>query len=85
MAEAHQEPPVPGPPATLTIDVELQRAMDEAMGGRPGGAVALDPQTGEILALTSNTAYDPNVFSGGKPKVVRALNVPVSPPLVKMG
>jgi penicillin-binding protein 2 len=65
VAEAQQEPPVPGPPATLTIDVELQRAMDEAMGGRPGGAVALDPQTGEILALTSNTAYDPNLFSSG--------------------
>ncbi len=65
VAEAQQEPPVPGPPATLTIDVELQRAMDEAMGGRPGGAVALDPRTGEVLALTSNTAYDPNVFSGG--------------------
>jgi penicillin-binding protein 2 len=63
--EAQQEPPVPGPPATLTIDVELQRAMDEAMGGRAGGAVALDPRTGEVLALTSNTAYDPNVFSGG--------------------
>ncbi|PYQ11245.1 MAG: penicillin-binding protein 2 [Acidobacteria bacterium] len=65
VAEAQQEPPVPGPPGTLTIDVELQRAMDEAMGGRPGGAVALDPQTGEILALSSNPAYDPNVFSGG--------------------
>jgi penicillin-binding protein 2 len=60
-----QEPPVPGPSATLTIDVELQRAMDEAMGGRPGSAVALDPQTGEVLALTSNPAYDPNLFSGG--------------------
>jgi penicillin-binding protein 2 len=65
VSEAQQEPPVPGPPATLTIDVELQRAMDEAMGGRPGSAVALDPQTGEILALTSNPAYDPNLFSGG--------------------
>jgi penicillin-binding protein 2 len=66
VAEApQQEPPVPGPPATLTIDVELQRAMDEAMGGRPGSAVALDPQTGEVLALTSNPAYDPNLFSVG--------------------
>jgi penicillin-binding protein 2 len=66
VAEApQQDPPVPGPPATLTIDVELQRAMDEAMGGRPGGAVALDPQTGEVLALTSNTSYDPNLFSVG--------------------
>src|SRR5256885_16134437 len=37
--------------------------MDEARGGRPGRAVALDPHTGEILALTSNTAYDPNLFS----------------------
>jgi penicillin-binding protein 2 len=75
VAEApQQEPPVPGPPATLTIDVELQRAMDAAMGGRPGGAVALDPQTGEILALTSNTAYDPNLFSSSiSPAVWQAL------------
>ena len=65
VSEAPSEPPVPGPPATLTIDVELQRAMDEAMGGRPGTAVALDPQTGEVLALTSNPAYDPNLFSVG--------------------
>src|SRR5262249_54574678 len=55
---------------TLTIDVELQRAMDDAMGGRPGSAVALDPQTGEVLALTSNPAYDPNLFSVGIPPTV---------------
>jgi len=83
VAEAQQEPPVPGPPATLTIDVELQRAMDEAMAGRPGGAVALDPQTGEILALTSNTAYDPNVFSGAiSPAVWQALIKDTETPLM---
>jgi penicillin-binding protein 2 len=48
--------------------------MDQAMGGRPGGAVALDPRTGEILALTSNTAYDPNLFSSSiSPAVWQAL------------
>ena len=74
VAEAQQEPPAPGLPATVTVDVELQRAMDEAMGGRPGGAVALDPNTGEILALTSNTAYDPNLFSSSiSPAVWQAL------------
>ena len=74
VAEAQQEPPAPGLPATVTIDVELQRAMDEAMGGRPGSAVALDPHTGEILALTSNTAYDPNLFSSSiSPAVWQAL------------
>jgi len=70
VAEAQQESPMPGPAATLTIDVELQRAMDDAMGGRPGSAVALDPQTGEVLALTSNPAYDPNLFSVGIPPTV---------------
>jgi penicillin-binding protein 2 len=65
VAAAGLEPPVEGPPLTLTLDVELQRAVEAAMAGRAGGVVALDPDTGEVLAMTSTPAYDPNAFAAG--------------------
>ena len=43
----------------------LQAAMEAAFEGRSGSAVALDPETGEILAMTSTPAYDPNQFTTG--------------------
>ncbi len=70
VAELTREPPRPGPSLTLTIDQDLQAAMERAFHGRSGSAVALDPETGEILAMTSTPAYDPNRFSAG---VERAL------------
>ena len=65
VAEAEHEAAVDGPSLTLTLDLELQKAMERAFVGRPGSAVALDPQTGEILAMNSTPAYDPNDFTGG--------------------
>ena len=65
VAEAERVPPVDGPPATLTIDLDLQAAVEEAMAGKSGSVVALDPETGEILAYLSTPAYDPNSFSAG--------------------
>jgi len=59
------QPPTDGPSLTLTLDADLQRVTEEAMGGRAGSAVALDPTTGEILAMTSTPAYDPNLFATG--------------------
>ena len=50
---------------TLTLDAELQKATEAAFQGRSGSAVALDPETGEILAMTSTPAYDPNRFTTG--------------------
>ena len=47
------------------IDAALQAAMEQAFEGRAGAAVALDPETGEILAMTSTPAYDPNEFTTG--------------------
>ena len=44
----------------LTIDLDVQRAADEAMKDAPGAAVALDARTGAILALASRPLYDPN-------------------------
>jgi penicillin-binding protein 2 len=63
--EAERQPPEDGPSLTLTIDAGLQSAMEKAFAGRAGSAVALDPRTGEILAMASTPAYDPNLFTTG--------------------
>ncbi len=55
--------PVPGKDVTLTLDIELQRAGEEALGKSRGAVVALDPGTGEVLALVSTPSFDPNMFS----------------------
>ncbi len=65
VAETERRSPVDGPSLTLTLDSDLQTAMEKAFKGRAGSAVALDPETGEILAMTSTPGYDPNVFSTG--------------------
>jgi penicillin-binding protein 2 len=49
----------------LTIDLELQRVAETALGGEAGSIVALDPRNGEILALVSHPAFDPNRLSRG--------------------
>lgn len=65
VSEAERRPPRDGPDFTLSIDASLQEAMERAFEGRSGSAVALDPETGEILAMTSIPAYDPNEFTTG--------------------
>jgi len=59
------EEPIPGRDLYLTIDLGVQRAAEEALGDRSGAVVALDPNTGEILALVSHPTYDPNLFPRG--------------------
>ncbi|MFA5114309.1 MAG: penicillin-binding protein 2 [Candidatus Margulisiibacteriota bacterium] len=54
--------PVPGADVKLTIDLELQQAAEEALRGRVGAVVVLDPRSGEVLALASRPGYDPNIF-----------------------
>jgi penicillin-binding protein 2 len=49
----------------LAVDAELQRAMVLAFGGLHGSAVAVDPATGEVLAMVSLPSYDPNLFVNG--------------------
>lgn len=56
--------PVNGQDITLTIDSELQQYGELLMSGKRGGIVALDPKTGEILALISAPTYDPNMMVG---------------------
>jgi penicillin-binding protein 2 len=53
----------PGQDIRLTIDNDLQRAAELALGSRNGAIVAMDPRNGEILALVSRPSYDPNAFS----------------------
>ena len=55
---------VPGKSLKLTIDLDLQTVAELAMEGRRGAVVALDPRTGEVLAMVSRPAYDPNRFAG---------------------
>jgi len=58
-------PPVPGSDLYLSIDVKLQEVAEKALGNSNGAVVAMDPNTGEILALVSKPSYDPNLFVGG--------------------
>lgn len=57
------EPAKPGQSLRLTIDLDLQKAAEDAMGDRNGAVVALDPHTGEVLAMVSRPIFDPNDFS----------------------
>lgn len=58
-------PAVPGADLKLGIDLDLQRAMTLAFGGMEGSAVAVDPNTGEVLAMVSLPSFDPNLFVNG--------------------
>ena len=54
---------IPGKPIELTIDYDLQVMAEQALAGRKGSVVALDPRSGEILAMVSHPAPDSNVFA----------------------
>jgi penicillin-binding protein 2 len=58
-----REPSVPGKSLRLTIDLDIQKAAEEALGDRNGAIIAMDPRTGEILALASRPVFDPNEFA----------------------
>ena len=55
--------PSPGRALRLTVDLDLQKTLEEAYGEELGSAVFLDPNTGAVLAMISRPAYDPNVFA----------------------
>src|SRR5437868_10327449 len=58
-----ETPAVPGQPLKLTVDVDLQIAAEEALEGKNGAVVAMDPRTGEILAMVSRPTFNPNNFA----------------------
>ncbi len=71
VGEVRSVAPVPGRTVVLALDLDLQRAAEEAFleapEGEPlpmGAAVALDVHSGDVLALVSRPAYDPNLFAG---------------------
>ena len=63
VAEAGGVVPTPGNTLWLTIDLGLQKIAEAYFAGRVGSAIAMDPKTGEILALVSAPAFDPNIFA----------------------
>lgn len=58
-----EEPAATGNDLTLTIDAELQKAAETALGKNRGAIVALDPRDGSVLAMASYPSFDPNIFS----------------------
>lgn len=54
---------VPGKPIRLTIDYDLQLVAEESLVGKKGAVVAIDPRSGEVLAMASQPSYDPNDFA----------------------
>jgi penicillin-binding protein 2 len=58
-----QELAIPGKDLRLTIDLDVQMAAEKALEGKIGAIVAMDPHTGEILAMVSRPTFDPNQFS----------------------
>jgi penicillin-binding protein 2 len=58
-------PPVSGKDLYLSLDNDLQSAATEALKDLKGAIVAIDPNNGEVLALVSNPAFDPNLFTQG--------------------
>jgi penicillin-binding protein 2 len=56
-------PAIPGQKLNLTVDIDIQKAAEQAMEGKNGAVVAMDPRNGEILAMVSRPAFDPNDFA----------------------
>lgn len=78
---------VPGKDLTLTIDLELQKYGELLMTGKRGGIVAIEPATGEILALITAPSYDPNLMVGRQKSKnsVRLFNDTINQPMFDRG
>lgn len=73
---------VAGKNITSTIDMELQKYGEFLMGGKKGSVVAIEPKTGEILAMISAPYYDPNNLTGSEfSKTYKSLNSNENKPL----
>ncbi|MGP4049479.1 peptidoglycan D,D-transpeptidase FtsI family protein [Streptomyces sp. 2A115] len=64
-----------------TIDPDVQKAAYEALGGKKGGAVAIDPKTGKILGTVSTPSYDPSSLSAGDSAVWKKLTKDADKPM----
>lgn len=80
--ELDRTDPVPGRDIVLNLDINVQQKAVEALGHFRGGVVALDVETGGILALVSKPAFDPNLFVGGISSAnYKKLQDPIQTPL----
>jgi penicillin-binding protein 2 len=76
-------PATPGSNLRLTIDIRLQKLIEDMFGARRGALVALDPRNGEVLAFVSKPTFDPNLFVEGiDVESWRALNESIEKPLL---
>jgi penicillin-binding protein 2 len=83
MRKLNSHPPTPGNTVRLSVDIKLQRLVEDLYGDRRGAFVALDPKTGEILAFVSKPTFDPNLFVDGiDSENWTALNESVDKPLL---
>jgi penicillin-binding protein 2 len=75
--------PIAGADLVLTLDMRVQRAAEEALTGKRGAAIAIDPHTGDVLALASTPGFDPNAFARGlTTKQYDALQNDIDKPLI---
>jgi len=76
-------PATPGNTVMLSIDIKLQKLVEDMFGDRRGALVAIDPRNGEILALVSKPTFDPNLFVEGiDTENWQALNESIDKPLL---
>ncbi len=74
---------IPGNSVVLSIDIKLQKLIEDLYGKRRGALVALDPKTGEVLAFVSKPTFDPNLFVDGiDSENWQALNESMDKPLL---
>jgi penicillin-binding protein 2 len=70
LSSSATKPALPGKNLILTIDQDLQLAATQAFGDKIGAMVAIDPRSGEILAMLSRPSFDPTEFSRGIPSSI---------------
>ncbi|MDO9507712.1 penicillin-binding protein 2 [Hydrogenophaga sp.] len=76
-------PATPGDTVVLSIDIQLQKLIEDMFGERRGALVAIDPRSGEVLAFVSKPTFDPNLFVEGiDVDNWRALNESLDKPLL---
>jgi penicillin-binding protein 2 len=76
-------PASPGNTVVLSIDIQLQKLIEDMFGQRRGALVAIDPRNGEVLAFVSKPTFDPNLFVEGiDVENWKALNESVDKPLL---
>jgi penicillin-binding protein 2 len=76
-------PATPGNTVKLSIDIKLQKLVEDLYGDRRGAMVAMDPKTGEVLAFVSKPTFDPNLFVDGiDQENWQALNESIDKPLL---